>query len=229
MRHAPESLVVWGVDKPCDASHELYDARIHLRLRPAFLRSLDRRGVLVPVACRDIGFGLEVVDGRQRVRGAREVNRRRSLEGRPPLEVPVVVLEGDLETPWAELVLELNAQRQELDRASLAPRLLDLVANGATARELAPLVGRHEHAVENWVKLQRNGSEALLKAVAEKRVPVRSAVEVARMPRHRDQAGVLAWIEKTGETRVREVRAEVRRRRGRLPTSSPSSGEGTPT
>lgn len=94
----PDLLVI--VDTP---GHPLYQpARNQKPLDEAMIRSIMQDGVLSPIKVvrgpQVKGqWTLEVVYGRQRVRNAREANRRLVLEGRPPVMIEIVIIDASPE------------------------------------------------------------------------------------------------------------------------------------
>ncbi len=88
----PEKLVIVGLDTKLEVgeTHPLADPqRIHKPLEERFVQYMDMVGFDSVIAVCKNGDVFEVVKGRQRVKTAREVNRRRAKDknGKPPLRV----------------------------------------------------------------------------------------------------------------------------------------------
>lgn len=112
-----------------DPGHLLYDERIKQPLSEELVASIDTWGVVTPILVRKDGDEAQVVDGRQRVRAAREVNKRRRAARRKEM-VYVPALLDRTEDENAPLKVEIaNSGRLEdspLTKARKAQRLLDM-------------------------------------------------------------------------------------------------------
>jgi len=73
-----------------DEASPLYDERVHLPVSERMVRSIMYKGVIQPiVVAKDPETGnVDVAAGRQRVKAAREANRRLIERGDPPIQVP---------------------------------------------------------------------------------------------------------------------------------------------
>src|ERR1043165_7254460 len=84
----PEDLVL-----VTDVASPLYYHRENLPVSEALVRNIKAKGVLQAIrVCKNVETGkVEVVAGRQRVKAAREANRRLVAEGLEPVQVPAMV------------------------------------------------------------------------------------------------------------------------------------------
>jgi ParB family chromosome partitioning protein len=128
------------------------------------------QGVLEPITVvRDPETGkVEVAVGRQRVKAAREVNKRLKKQGLEPIRVPAMIQRANPHRAMAMLISE-NENRQDdtpLGRAKKAQRYIDL---GHSDEEIAALFGISKASVKNML--------ALLDAPA----AVRNAVEAGKI------------------------------------------------
>lgn len=144
----PEALVVIE-----DKDHPLYDPRIEMALKESFVLSIKARGVIEPVVIRKNGAAPEVVDGRQRVRAAREANRRLKAEGATPISVPCVQWRGDDGEAFETAIL-LNEQREDDSPLAKAQKANALLKKGRTEKQIADEVfGVTPATIKAWVGL----------------------------------------------------------------------------
>jgi ParB family chromosome partitioning protein len=167
----PEDLVI-----VTDEKSPLYDDRVELPLDEALVLNImfapdgTPQGVLEPInAMRNTETGkVEVIDGRQRVRAAREANKRLKKAGFEPVWVPAMLKRTNGQGAMGMLISS-NEHRQDdspLGKAKKAQRYLDL---GRTEADIAVLFGISAASVKNML--------ALLDAPA----AVRNAVEAGKI------------------------------------------------
>jgi len=161
----PDDLVI--VDDP---KHPLYDERIHLPISEPLVLNIMFQGVLESiVVTKDPELGKTlVVDGRQRVRAAREANKRLRKQGSEPVLVPALPRRGEAAS-LAGVMVSANEIREDdtpLNRAKKMQRLLEL---GRSEEDLTILFGCSLATVKNTL--------ALLECTA----AVRSAVESGKI------------------------------------------------
>lgn len=151
----PHDLVI--VD---DESSPLYDDRVHLPVDEALVRNIMfapdgvPQGVLEPgLGARNTETGrVEIIDGRQRVKAAREANDRLRKQGAEPVRVPVLLQRANSHRAMAMLI-STNEHRQDdtpLGRAKKAQRYVDL---GRDESEIATLFGISVASVKNLLSL----------------------------------------------------------------------------
>ncbi len=139
-----------------DIDHPLYDPRVHDPLPEAFVENIAQDGIHTPVIIRKVGKGadekLEVVDGRQRVRAALQINQRRRGIRRDPIEVPCVVKTDVEEALFAASISCNEARRNDglLEKAAKAQRLRD---NGLSLKSIAVKFCVQPQTVEFWLEL----------------------------------------------------------------------------
>lgn len=158
----PCALIVVGLDTKDGPEHTLYDPRIKLPLDDSLIRNIMVYGVQVPVLVRKTGVEEkpEVVDGRQRVRAAREANKLLTKEGKEPVLVPVVVRKGEDHRLYG-ISVSANEQRKDdspLAKARKAARFLDM---GRSEDDVALAFGCTTQAVKQWLKLLELAPEVL--------------------------------------------------------------------
>src|SRR5688572_13937016 len=82
-------------DTATDLEDPLYDERLTIELEDAFIKGVDAFGVKVPLAIVKRDGRAFVVDGRQRLRAARIVNRARIARGELPMKVKCDIVRSD--------------------------------------------------------------------------------------------------------------------------------------
>jgi ParB family chromosome partitioning protein len=177
MHFATESLTIIT-----DPKHALYDDRATQELSDEFVCNVDYYGILEPIVVRkDPETGkIEVVAGRQRVRAAIEVNKRRKKKGEKLLLVPAIVNRGDDLRMMGVMVTE-NEQRvanTPMQRANLAQRMFD---RGATIEQVTTTLGCSAATVKNLQALLE-APAAVRNAVQNGKVSAAAAYKLARLP-----------------------------------------------
>jgi ParB family transcriptional regulator, chromosome partitioning protein len=111
---------------------------------------------------------VEIIDGRQRTKAAREANRRLKKQGAEPIRLPVLLRRATDVRSMAMLISanEHGTEDSPLNRAKKAQRYIDL---GRSEEEVAALLGLSKSSVKNLL--------GLLDAPA----AVRSAVEAGKI------------------------------------------------
>lgn len=143
----PERLVL-----VTDPSHPMYDPRVHLPLDESLVLNIMHHGVIEPVnICKD-GSDLVVVAGRQRVKSAREANRRFRAEGKVPMLVTCMLRKGDDASLFGVLVSE-NELRKEDTPLGRADKLQRFLAMGRTEAEAVVVFGVTRQTIANWKAL----------------------------------------------------------------------------
>ena len=151
----PEDLVL-----VTDEKSPLYDERVHLPvdenlvLNIMFAPDGVPQGVLEPItAVRNTETGkVEVLVGRQRVKAAREANKRLKKRGLEPIRVPALIQRANAHRALG-LIISENEIRQDdtpLGRAKKAQRYIAL---GRDESEIATLFGISVASVKNMLGL----------------------------------------------------------------------------
>lgn len=151
----PDDLVI-----VTDEKSPLYDDRSKLPIDEALVLNIMfapdgvPQGVLEPInVLRNAETGkVEVIDGRQRVKAAREANKRLKKQGLEQVRVPAMVQRANAHRAMGMLI-SANEHRQDdtpLGRAKKAQRYLDL---GRDHKEIAVLFGISEASVKNLLSL----------------------------------------------------------------------------
>ncbi len=189
-----------------DKNHPLYDERVHLPVDEGLVRSIDKHGVLQSILLRRNGDLLEVAIGRQRVKAAREVNRRRREDGRPAIRIMASFRRGE-DKSFIEAGIAENERRRPdeiLIKAAKANRALQY---GSTMEEIAEEFGVVAETVENWLKLLELHPR-ITAAVSRGEVRYTVAMRLAKLPREK-QLAKYKKLKKAGATTANAVRVVV--------------------
>jgi len=156
-RADPETLTIIGIDTDDGPEHQLWDERIKLPLDESMIVNIMALGVREPVVVVVQGKGdtklAAVVDGRQRVRHAREANRRLVQRGEPALQVPVIAEKGMSESEQTMLSVSLNEIRQDDPVMTKAAKAARMKARGSSYAEIGLSFGVTEQTVSLWVNI----------------------------------------------------------------------------
>lgn len=190
----PDELVIVGLDDGEGPEHPLYDERVALPLDEALVRNIMVFGVIEPIVVRKNGTFVEVVDGRQRVRAAREANSRLREQGAEPLHVPAVVKRGDNgQIMGVMLSTFLRQDDTPIGKAQKAARYLD---TGKSEAEAAIVYGVSTQTIRNWMALLELAPRVQA-AVTAGQIGAAAALELRDLP-HREQESKIEAIAANG-------------------------------
>lgn len=170
----PEDLVL--VDDP---AHPLYQARVNLPVNENLVRSMMVKGFRSIVIVRRDGENALVVDGRQRVKAAREANKRLKAEGKEPLKVRAYQEKGDEADLFGVMVLS-NKGRQDDDPMSEARELKRFIDMGRSDEEAAAIFCKPKSWVRQTLQLF-DLAPKVQKAVTDGKVSVSAAVKLVNL------------------------------------------------
>lgn len=125
----PDDLVIIT-----DKSDPLYDPRVELPVEEPMVLNIMHKGILQNIRIVRRNNQDVVITGRQRVKAAREANKRLRKEGKEPIKVPCVLTRGD-EAEQLGVMISENELRQGdgiLAKAEKCKRYLDM---GRTEKE----------------------------------------------------------------------------------------------
>ncbi len=151
----PEDLVL-----VTDEKHPLYDERVNLPVDESLVLNImfapdgTPQGVLEPInAARNTETGkVEVIDGRQRVKAAREANKRLKKKGLEPVWVPCMLKRVNAYTSMGMLISS-NEHRQDDSPLGKAKKAARYIALGRDEAEIATLFGISAASVKNMLGL----------------------------------------------------------------------------
>jgi len=202
----PNDVIIVGGDGPNDVDkkdedgnlHHLYDERVEMPLRDEFIQNIMTLGIKKNVIVEKIGTQPYVVDGRQRVRAAREANKRLAKLGEPGLLVPCVLQAGEdtLIMTIGVSTNEFNHDDPPLTKARKAQRLRD---RGLSDDEIALAFGVSTKAISNWEKML-SLSAPVKKAVEKGAVSASAAAQLHDLPAPEQKAQLDKLIEEAKAT-----------------------------
>lgn len=180
-----------------EKTHPLYDERVNLPVKEWLVKNIMKLGVREPIEVRQNGsdpatgrFIVECVYGRQRVKAAREANRRlRELGNEAELiKVPAKIVRGNDSTMTGVMISE-NEQRQDDDIVIKAQKLERYIALGNTMEDAEVIFGVSRDTLENWQRVLQL-DPTILKQINRtgKRgggIPMVVAIELADLPREK--------------------------------------------
>jgi len=178
----PEDLVL-----VTDEKSPLYDERVELPIDEALVLNIMfapdgvPQGVLEPVnATRNPETGaVEVIDGRQRVKAAREANKRLKQQGLEPVWVPAMLKRTNAHSAMG-MMISSNEHRQNdtpIGKAKKAQRYIDL---GRDEAEVATLLGISKASVKNLLSLL-DAPAAVRNAVESGKITATEAYKLAKL------------------------------------------------
>lgn len=221
-RFDPDDVVIVGIDTDDGPGHHLYDPRIELPIDEMMVRNIMVHGVKVPIIVTKIDGRPFVVDGRQRVRHAREANRRLLEQGEPGLRVPAVDEKGN-ERVQQLLQIGLNELRRADDVLVKAEKARRLSDRGFDLDEIAVAFGITSQTARQWLDID-GLAEPVKAKIADGSVSATAARQVAGMAPDRQAEVIEAAVER-GETTVGAVKVAARAAKGEAVKKAPSKRE----
>jgi ParB family chromosome partitioning protein len=164
-----------------DEKSPLYDERVDQDLSDEFVSNIDFYGIIEPIVIRkntETGE-MEVVAGRQRVRGALEANKRRKKRGEKPLLVPAKVMRGEDLLMMGVMGAE-NEARTANTSGQKARHMQRMLAHGATEKDVALSMNCSVATVKNVLSLSE-APAAVRKAVDAGKITASIGYKLARM------------------------------------------------
>jgi ParB family chromosome partitioning protein len=178
------NLLLFDPDKlklVTDKKHHLYDPRVENDPDDSLIASIVFKGVIEPVIVwKDPETGeTVVVDGRQRVKAAREANKRLKKEGRPVRLVKAIVTRGDSKSLMAEMVIanEGRTDVTAIGRAKMAQRLLEAGHDEGT---IAIILHCSVSGLKNYIALL-DCPAAVRDAVEKGQIPATQAYKLSKL------------------------------------------------
>ncbi|VWD22235.1 ParB/RepB/Spo0J family partition protein [Burkholderia contaminans] len=198
-----------------DPAHPLYDERVHMPISESMVLNIMFQGVLqaIEVSKNPETGDIEVVMGRQRVRNAREANRRLREQGRPPVLVPAnvrKVARAQRSLDLSAATASENAIRQQETHMTTAAKMARQVTMGRCDEDIAVIFGCNVATVRSTLALL-DCCEAVQKAVDNGDILVTHARALAKVSPTEQRSKVRELKEaaagKSGHARSRAQRA----------------------
>jgi len=196
-----------------DEASPLYDSRVHLPVDEKLVLNIMHLGVLQPIiVSKNTETGAtEVVAGRQRVKAAREANRRLEAKGAEPIQVPATVKRADGMTLASATAAE-NALREAETHIGRAEKMAKLMQLGRTEADLAIIFGCTAATVKATLALL-DCSKAVRDAIGAGQINVSHAKALAKLEPEEQRSKVAELIAAgegaSGHERARKQRAVV--------------------
>lgn len=184
-----------------DKKHPLYDSRVEKPLTEAFISSIRRFGVRKTIEGRKNGLlnngqpRVEITEGRRRIIGAREVNKRLRAEGLEPIRVPVQLIKGsDADMDIAMVIGNEGRVDDDLvTKARKANRLIELHGLEKTADAFSV----SSATVTAWLKILDLGDDVQAKIQAGE-ITTAAAGQLVDLSRE-EQTAVVGALEAGGK------------------------------
>lgn len=160
-----------------DPKHVLYDSRVSMPLDETLVLNIMVHGVIEPVVIVRVDDTPVVIAGRQRVRAAREANRRLKLEGKQPIKVRCIHREGEERDRLGVMISE-NELRQDngpLAKARLCARYLGM--NGGDHADAATVFGVTSKTTHQWMQFLELDA-TVIRAVDNNKLSFAAAMEL---------------------------------------------------
>lgn len=177
----PEDVMIVGLDAPEEQYPHLIDERIHLPIDEGMVLSIMAIGVQQPIKVVVYGGVPYAVDGRQRIRAAREANKRIKAAGDGALVTIRAEAENGTrvsEDLLAKAMVSLNEFRRNDDPITKAAKAERLRARGSDDAEIAITFGVTVQAVRDWARLS-GLAKPVQDAVRDGRLTAHAAAELA--------------------------------------------------
>lgn len=217
----PADLTIIGIDTKDGPEHALYDERVHLPLDEALIKNLMSHGNKVPISVRKNGDIAEVVDGRQRVRCAREANKRLAASGKTPIRVKVIVERGGDGDMFGLLILT-NELRQADGPLAKAEKLQRYLAMGYSEDEAAVTFGVTKQAIKNWLALLEL-DPTVRNAVEAGTLSASAAGKLASLPRDEQKASLKQLTAGGGKVTTERAKGAARARKNGASDAEPAT------
>lgn len=187
----PEDIMIVGLDTPAEQYPHLVDEdRVKRPVEESLVLSIMAMGVLQPIKVVVYGGVPYAVDGRQRIRAAREANKRIkeigdgvAREKRPEVSIRAEATNGARvsEDLLARSVVAMNVH-VESDLLEKARKAEQLRARGISDADIAIAFGVTVQAIRDWARLS-GLAKPVLDAVRDGRLSAHAAAELADLPR----------------------------------------------
>lgn len=195
----PEDLTI-----VTDPKHPLYDERAELEPSEEKILNIQNFGIIHAVVVqRNAETGaVEIVAGRQRVKAAREANKRLKKLGLPPIQVPVIPKRGLDAGELMGIMVSENEHRNDDDVMVKAKKMQRYLNLGRSVEQAAVVWGVSVSSIKNTVGLL-DSSKPLRKALREGKVKPSAAYKLSKLAPEEQKAKV-EQIEKAQEESVKK-------------------------
>lgn len=203
----PAVLTIVGLDTKDGPEHALYDPRIKFPLDERLVKNIAVHGVIQAVNVRKDGEAIQVVEGRQRVRCAREANKLLAKEGKEPIRVPVKIERGQDHIMFG-IMVSANEHRRDDTPLAKAQKLQRYLAMGRTEEEAMVMFGVTLQTIKSWLVLL-DLDPKVQKAVEEDKLSAHAASGLAKLPRAEQREKLTTLLTSTASSGRRASRTQT--------------------
>lgn len=196
-----------------DPASPLFDSRVHLPVSEPLVLNIMAMGVIqaISIAKNPETGAVEVVVGRQRVKAAREANKRLKAKGCEPVQVPAIP-RRDKGASLTDTMVSENELREADTPIGRAEKMARLLKFGRTNDDLAIIFGCGLATVRNTLALL-DAPAAVRDAVEAGEINVTHAKKMAKLPPEQQREKVkelkAAGADTTGHAKARAQRAVI--------------------
>lgn len=210
----PDDLIIVGLD--ADSPRHLYDPRASLPLDEDFVEDIMAHGIMQNIVVAKIDGKVYVVAGRQRVKAAREANKRLKAIGKDGIMVPTLSPTKGDDDDLALLATRENSMRKADDAFAIGERATFLVNQGIEPKNVAKALRISVAQLTGALKL-KEASKEVRQAAKDGTLAVSHAIELAALPKDEQAAALTDLASKVAAGQKLStdlVRTEVRHRNG---------------
>jgi ParB family transcriptional regulator, chromosome partitioning protein len=169
------------LDTATNKEHPLYDERLKtVKMTKEWVANINASGVLTSIKVVKYEGLPFVVDGRERVRGARLANALREAEGKPAIDIKADVVTADTPAALIKILVAANVHFEDTATNKIA-KLQRLIANGVEVTEAATYFGIGAQAAKAWLQYDEKAIPTVKKAVASGKIPQTVGADIARL------------------------------------------------
>lgn len=221
----PDKLVIIGLDTDDTDDHPLFDERVFLPVNEALVKNIMVYGIQQPVIVQKSYGNVCVVDGRQRVRAAREAKQRQAEAGEYEVKVPTREAKGTDDRVMG-IMVSTNEQRQDdevLTKATKAARLLDITGD---MDEVCIAFGRTKSTIQKWLLLTQADTR-VHDAIRQGKISSSAAVDIARYPREEQVEVLEKLLRQTAGEKISAADVQAQAAEDGVIASDPSKAQAT--
>jgi len=198
----PEALIIED-----DKTHPFYDARAEMPVNEKMVESMKykNQGVLMAVIIKKDGMEPVVVDGRRRVKAARQANIELKEEGKEPLKVPCIYRRGD-DLELFGVTISANEHRVDDGPLEKADKLNKFLNGGGDIDEAHIIFGVSKVTIDNWLKLL-DLDRSVKKEIRAGNISASAAATLHKLPKSEQKEKVKTLISTGATSTARAQRA----------------------
>ena len=191
---SPADLKIIGLDtEHKEGEHPLWDSRIEEDVDEHLVKSIMLLGIIQPVKIREEGSEVYVVDGRRRVRAAREAVRQQEEAGLLVMKVPTLSEVGE-DGRVVGVMLASNELRKGDSIPTKARKAMAYYGLVKDWETVAITFGVSRTTIANWRKLME-ADPGLLQAVEEKKISASAAYQIASLDRDKQKEALKSMLD----------------------------------